>query len=39
MKAKGTNASTGLELGNKIIRRVSNAKSLGVMVDEYLKWD
>ena len=36
MKAKGTNAPTGLELGSKEIKRVSNTKSLGVMVDEYL---
>ena len=38
-KAKGTNAPTGLELGNKEIKRVSTTKSLGVMVDEYLNWD
>ena len=38
MKAKGTNAiaPTGLELGSKKIKRVSNTKSLGVIVDEYL---
>ena len=28
MKAKGTNAPTGLELGKKEIKRVSNTKSL-----------
>ena len=39
MKAKGANAPTGLELGSKEIKRVSNTKSLGVMVDEYLNWD
>ena len=39
MKAKGTNAPTGLELGSKEFKRVSNTKSLGVMVDEYLNWD
>ena len=39
MKAKGTNALTGLELGSKEIKRVSNTKSLRVMVDEYLNWD
>ena len=38
-KAKCTNAPTGLELGNKEIKRVFNTKSLGVMVDEYLNWD
>ena len=37
-KAKCTNAPTGLELGNKEIKRVFNTKSLGVMVDEYLNW-
>ena len=36
MKAKGANAPTGLELGSKEIKRVPNAKSLGLMVDEYL---
>ena len=39
MKAKGANAPTGLELGSKEIKRVSNTKSLGVMVDKYLSWD
>ena len=39
MKAKGTNAPTGLELGRKEIKRGSNTKSLGVMIDEYLNWD
>ena len=39
MKAKGTNAQTGLELCSKEIKRVSTTKSLGVMVDEYLNWD
>ena len=39
MKAKSTNAPTELELGTKEIKRVSNTKSLGVMVDEYLNWD
>ena len=39
MNAKGTNAPTVLELGNKEIKRVSNTKSLGVTVDEYLNWD
>ena len=39
MKAKGANAPTGLELDRKEIKRVSNTKSLGVMVDEYLNWD
>ena len=39
MKAKGTSAPTGLELGSKEIKRVCNTKSLGVMVDEYLNWD
>ena len=39
MKAKGTNAPTGLELGSKEIKRVSHTKSLGVMVDEYLNLD
>ena len=39
MKAKGANAPTGLELDSKEIKRVSNIKSLGVMVDEYLNWD
>ena len=39
MKAKGTNAPSGLKLGNKEIKRVSNIKSQGVMVDEYLNWD
>ena len=39
MKAKSTNAQTGLELGSKEIKRVSNTKSLGVMADEYLNWD
>ena len=39
MKAKGKNAPTGLELGSKEIKRISNAKSLGVMLDEYLNWD
>ena len=39
MKAKGENAPTGLELGSKEIKRVSNTKSLGVMVDEYFNWD
>ena len=39
MKAKGTKAPTGLELGNKEIKRVSNTKSLGVMLDKYLNWD
>ena len=39
MKAKGTNAPTGLGLGSKEVKRVSNTKSLGVMVDEYLNWD
>ena len=39
MKAKGTNAPIGLELGNKKIKRVSNTNSLGVMVDEYLNLD
>ena len=39
MKAKGTNAPTGLELGSKEIKRVSHTKSQGVMVDEYLNWD
>ena len=39
MKARGTNAPTGLELGSKEIKRVSNTKSLGVMEDEYLNWD
>ena len=29
MKARGTNAPTGLELGSKEIKRVSNTKSLG----------
>ena len=33
MKAKGANAPTGLELDSKEIKRVSNTKSLGVMVD------
>ena len=36
MKAKGTNAPSGLELGSKESKRVSKTKSLGVMVDEYL---
>ena len=36
MKAKGTNFPTGLELGSREIKRVSNTKSLRVMVDEYL---
>ena len=36
MKAKGTNAPTGLELGNKEIKQVSDTKLLGVIVDEYL---
>ena len=39
IKAKGTNARIGLELGSKEIKRVSNTKSLGVMVDEYLNLD
>ena len=39
MKAKDANAPTGLQLGSKEIKRVSNTKSLGVMVDEYLNWD
>ena len=39
MKAKDTNAPTGLELGSKEIKRVSNTKSLGVMVDAYLNWE
>ena len=39
MKAKDTNAPTGLELGYKEIKRASNTKSLGVLVDEYLNWD
>ena len=39
MKAKTANAPTGLELGSKEIKRVSNTKSLGVMMDEYLNWD
>jgi len=39
MKAKGTNTPTELELITKEIKRVSNTKSLGVMVDEYLNWD
>jgi len=39
MKAKGTNAPTGSDLGNKEIKRASNTKSLGVMVDEYRNWD
>ena len=39
MKAKGTNAPTGLEVGNKEIKGVSNTRSLGVMVDESLNWD
>ena len=39
MKAKGTSALTGLELVSKEIKRVSNTKSLGVMVDEYLNGD
>ena len=39
MKAKGTNAPTGLELGSKEIKRVYNTKSLGVMFDEYLNRD
>ena len=33
MKARGTSALTGLELGNKGIKRVTNTKSLGVIVD------
>ena len=33
MRAKGKNSPTGLELGNKDIKRVSVTKSLGVMVD------
>ena len=39
MKAKGTNSPAGLELGSKEIKKVSNTKSIGVMVDEYLNWD
>ena len=39
MEAKGTNAPTRLKLVNKEIKLVSNTKSLGVMVDEYLDWD
>ena len=39
MKAKSANAPTGLELGSKEIKRVSNTNLLGVMVDEYLNWD
>ena len=39
MKAKGTNSLAGLELGSKEIKKVSNTKSIGVMVDEYLNWD
>ena len=39
MKAKGTNAPTGLEVGNMEIKGVSNTRSLGVMVDESLNWD
>ena len=39
MKAKGTNFPTGLELGSREIKRVSNTKSPRVMVDEYLNWD
>ena len=38
-KAEGTNAPIGLTLSNKEIRRVSSAKSLGLMVDEHLNWD
>ena len=38
-RAKGTIAPTGLELGSKEVNRVSNTKSLGLMVDEYLNWD
>ena len=37
--AKGAIAPTGLESGRKEIKRVSNTKSLCVMVDEYLNWD
>ena len=39
MQVKGANATTGLKLGIKEIKRVSNNKSLGVMVNEYLNWD
>ena len=39
MKGKGTNVPTGIEFGNKEIKRVSNTKPLRVMVDEYRNWD
>ena len=38
-KAKGTNAPIGLTVSSKKIKQVSSAKSLGVVVDDYLNWD
>jgi len=38
MKANGTNAPMGLELGSKEIKQVSHTKLLGVMVYNHLNW-
>ena len=38
-KTKDVNIPNGLKLNESEIKRVSKTKSLGVMVDENLKWD
>ena len=38
-KTKDVNIPNGLKLNDSEIKRVSKTKSLGVMVDENLKWD
>ncbi len=38
-KTKAVNIPNGLKLNDSEIKRVSKTKSLGVMVDENLKWD
>ena len=38
-KTKAVNIPNGLKLNESEITRVSKTKSLGVMVDENLKWD